>query len=52
MILLFIRLVSLKVGLMRTVFLLLTEPYSPDLNPVENGWDKLKEHSYTLYPDL
>lgn len=50
-ILLFIRLVSLKFGLIRMVFLLLTGPYSPDSNPIDHGWAKLKGYMYLLYPD-
>lgn len=27
-------------------------PYSPDLNPIEHAWKKLKETVYKLYPEL
>jgi hypothetical protein len=27
-------------------------PYSPDLNPIENLWRKLKELVYTVRPDI
>ena len=49
---LFIQLVLLEIGLMRVVFLCLTGPYSPDLNPVERDWAELKERLYMRSPDF
>ena len=36
-----IKLGPLKVGLIGITLLLLTGPYSPDLNLIEDGWGKL-----------
>lgn len=50
--LLFIQIVLLEIGLMRSLFLLLTGPHSSNLDPIGHVWAKLKERIYTLYLDL
>lgn len=50
--LLFIQIVLLEIGLMRSVFLLLTGPHSSILDPIWHAWAKLKERIYTLYLNL
>lgn len=46
-----IKLGPLKVDLIGITILLLTGPYSPDSNPIDHGWAKLKGYMYLLYPD-